>query len=139
MGIPRFAKTLMIRYPLIIKDIRNESDVPIIHNLYLDLNSTIHELSHSRPDNLLALLKNKTNKQIYEEICEFINQMIQLLKPKSLLMIALDGVGPIAKISDQLSNRYIKSFKQFNNALNNFISELDLENINSFNKNEISP
>ena len=73
MGIPRFAKTLMIRYPLIIKDIRNESDVPIIHNLYLDLNSTIHELSHSKLDNILALLKNKSYEEIYKEICEFIN------------------------------------------------------------------
>ena len=139
MGIPRFAKTLMIRYPLIIRNIRNQSDIPIIHNLYLDLNSTIHELSHSTPDNLLALLKDKSYEQIYQEICEFINQMVQLIKPKSLLMIALDGVGPVAKISDQLKSRYSKSFNIYNKDINNFIDALNLKNKNTFDKNEISP
>ena len=102
MGIPRFAKKLMTRYPLIVGNIKNESDIPEINNLYLDLNSTIHELSHSKLDNILALLKNKSHEEIYKEACEFINQMVELIKPKSLLMIALDGVSPVAKTSDQI-------------------------------------
>ena len=138
MGIPRFAKTLMTRYTLIIGNIKNESDVPSIDNLYLDLNSTIHELSHSKPDNILALLKNKSYEEIYKETCELINQMVELIKPKSLLMIALDGVSPIAKISDQLSSRFIKSNNKFI-EINNFLDELHLERKNVFDKNEISP
>ena len=139
MGIPRFARTLMIRYPLIIRNIRNESDIPTIHNLYLDLNSTIHELSYSNKDNILGLLKNKTYEQIFQEICEFINQMIQLIKPKSLLMIALDGVGPIAKISDQLKSRYSKSLSMNNGDINYFLEQINLKKKNTFDKNEISP
>ncbi len=139
MGIPRFAKTLMIRYPLIIRNIRNESDIPIIHNLYLDLNSTIHDLSHSSQDNILALLKDKSYDQVYQEICEFINQIVQMIKPKSLLMIALDGVGPIAKISDQLKSRYSKSFNIYNPKINDFFNQLNLVEENTFDKNEISP
>ena len=106
MGIPKFAKTLMTRYPLIIGNIKNESDIPPIDNLYLDLNSTIHELSHSKPDNLLALSNNKSDTEIFRETCEIINQIVELIKPKSLLMIALDGVSPIAKIGDQLKSRH---------------------------------
>ena len=83
MGIPRFAKTLITRYPLITSNIRNESDIPIIHNLYLDLNSTIHELSHSTFENILALLKNKSYEQIYQETCDTIDQIVQLIKPRS--------------------------------------------------------
>ena len=139
MGIPRFAKTLMTRYPLIIGNIKNESDIPIIDNLYLDLNSTIHEISHSRPDNLLALLKNKSYEEIYQQTCEFINQILELIKPKSLLMIALDGVSPVAKISDQLKSRYSKSFNNSNDEINNFLDKLHLERKNTFDKNEISP
>ena len=139
MGIPRFAKTLMTRYPLIIGNIKNESDIPIIDNLYLDLNSTIHEISHSKPDNLLALLKNKSYEEIYQQACEFINQILELIKPKSLLMIALDGVSPVAKISDQLKSRYSKSFNNSNDEINNFLDELHLERKNTFDKNEISP
>ena len=138
MGIPRFAKTLMTRYPLIIGNIKNPSDIPIIDNLYLDLNSTIHELSHSRPDNLLALLKNKSYDEIYKETCELINQIVELIKPKSLLMIALDGVSPVAKISDQLKSRYAKSFKELND-IDDFLNDLNLEIKNNFDKNEISP
>ena len=110
MGIPRYAKTLMTRYPLIVENIRNESDIPKIDNLYLDLNSTIHELSHSNSMNILALLKNKSYEEIYEQTCELINQILELIKPSSLLMISLDGVSPVAKISNQLSSRYSKSF-----------------------------
>ena len=139
MGIPRFAKTLMTRYPLIIGNIRTESDIPIIHNLYLDLNSTIHELSHSNPDNILALLKNKSYEQIYQETCDIINQIVQLIKPKSLLVIALDGVSPIAKISDQLKSRYSKYFLANNQEINDLITNLNLDKKNNFDKNEISP
>lgn len=139
MGIPRFAKTLMTRYPLIIGNIKNESDIPIIDNLYLDLNSTIHELSHSTQENLLALLKNKSNEEIYQQTCDLINQILQLVKPRSLLMIALDGVGPVAKISDQLKSRYIKSFNNVSEEIDNFLDELNLERKNTFDKNEISP
>ena len=139
MGIPRFVKTLMTRYPLIIENIRNESDIPIIHNLYLDLNSTIHELSHSNADNILALLKNKSNEQIYQETCEIIDQIVQLIKPKSLLVIALDGVSPIAKISDQLKSRYSKSLIENNFEIIDFLFNLGLGKRNQFDKNEISP
>ena len=102
MGIPRFAKTLTTRYPLILRNINNNSNVPIIDNLYLDLNSSIHEISHSDGRNILSYLKSKTNEQIYQEVCDFINQIIELIKPQNLLMIALDGVSPLAKINNQL-------------------------------------
>ena len=139
MGIPRFVKTLITRYPLIIGNIRNEADIPIIHNLYLDLNSTIHELSHSNADNILALLKNKSYEQIYQETCDIIDQIVQLIKPKSLLVIALDGVSPISKISDQLKSRYSKSLIENNYEIIDFLYDLDLGKRNQFDKNQISP
>ena len=138
MGIPRYAKTLMTRYPLIVENIRNESDIPKIDNLYLDLNSTIHELSHSNSMNILALLKNKSYEEIYEQTCELINQILELIKPSSLLMISLDGVSPVAKISNQLSSRYSKSFCD-SKEINEFFGQLNLEKKNIFDKNEISP
>ena len=138
MGIPKFAKTLMRRYPLIVANIKNDSDIPPIDNLYLDINSVLHLLSHSREHNLLALTKKKTDEQIYEETCEFINQIVKLIKPKNFLMIVLDGVCPIAKISNQVISRYISSLYKFD-EIDNFLKDINLEKINDFDGNKIFP
>ena len=138
MGIPKFAKTLMRRYPLIVGNIKNDSDIPPIDNLYLDINSVLHLLSHSREHNLLALTKKKTDEQIYEETCEFINQIVKLIKPKNFLMIVLDGVCPIAKISNQVISRYVSSLYKFD-EIDNFLKDINLEKINDFDGNKIFP
>ena len=113
MGIPKFTKTLMRRYPLIVGNIKNDSDIPPIDNLYLDINWVLHLLSHSREHNLLALTKKKSDEQIYEETCEFLNQIVKLIKPKNFLMIVLDGVCPLAKVSNQVISRYVSSLYKF--------------------------
>ena len=138
MGIPKFIKTLIRRYPLIVGNIKNESDIPPIDNLYLDIKSILHLLSHSREHNLLALTKNKTDLQIYEETYEFIHQIVELIRPKSFLMIVLDGVCPIAKISNQVISRYVSSLYKFD-EINSFLKEIELENINDFDGNKIFP
>jgi 5'-3' exonuclease len=39
MGIPKFARFLTTRYPLILKLIQDESDIPTIGNLYQQTNN----------------------------------------------------------------------------------------------------
>ena len=54
--------------------------------------------------------------------------MVGMIKPKSLLMIALDGVSPVAKISDQFKSRYSKSFPiNDKEEINSFLNELNLK------------
>ena len=138
MGIPKFTKTLMRRYPLIVGNIKNDSDIPPIDNLYLDINWVLHLLSHSREHNLLALTKKKSDEQIYEETCEFLNQIVKLIKPKNFLMIVLDGVCPLAKVSNQVISRYVSSLYKFD-EIDDFLKYINLEKINDFDGNKIFP
>ena len=138
MGIPKFLRTLIRRYPLIEVNLKNTSVIPPIDNLYLDINSILHLLSHSREHNLLALTIKKTNDQIFKETCDIIDQIVKFIKPKSFLMIALDGVCPIAKISNQIISRYITDLFKIQEIVD-FLKELELEKINDFDGNQIFP
>jgi len=106
MGIPRFAYFITNRYPLIIKKIKNELDVPEIDNLYLDLNGIIHNESHKYFCDASQI--NETTKQIYLDVCEVIKGIVHLIKPKKLLMISVDGVAPRAKMNQQRIRRFRK-------------------------------
>ena len=46
MGIPRFVRTLISRYPLIIKNILSKEELPSTDYFYIDLRHIIHEISH---------------------------------------------------------------------------------------------
>lgn len=46
MGIPKFFKYLTNRYPMILSKILHENDVPPCDNLYLDMNSIVHNCIH---------------------------------------------------------------------------------------------
>ena len=95
MGIPKFAYFLTHRYPLIVKQIKNETDIPPIDNLYLDFNGIIHNVSHNYFCDASKI--TPTTNEIYAEICQVINQIVHLIKPKKFLMISIDGVAPKGK------------------------------------------
>jgi len=46
MGIPKFFRWISQRYPLITTKIQREDDVPPCDNLYLDMNSIVHNCIH---------------------------------------------------------------------------------------------
>ena len=139
MGIPRYAKTLATRYPLIIGNIRDESDIPPIDNLYIDLNSIIHDVAHSNKENLLAKLENKSYEQIYKDICNFISEIVLLLKPSKFLMISADGVEPLAKLNEQIKRRFVRKINNKSKLINDFLFDINLENKNNFDTNVMSP
>lgn len=105
MGIPKFYRWLSERYPLIGQSISN---APEIDNLYLDMNGIIHTSSHS--NTLSHLIPHLSSSNDSTESCRkifaYIEMLFQLMKPKKLLYLSIDGVAPRAKMNNQRERRY---------------------------------
>ena len=135
MGIPKFARFIITRYPLILKKIREEGDIPEIDNLYLDINGIIHNVSHG--NDIITACMNFSSEKIYSDVCITIDKILKLIKPKKLLMISADGVAPRAKMNQQRSRRFRKNVNLTNEEIE-ILKEKGLNINNQFNSDSIS-
>lgn len=115
MGIPRFYRWLTERYPLILQPM---SKIPNIDNLYLDMNEILHRFSHSEGFNHLLphISLNIEFEKIMSKTFSYIETLFQLVKPRKLLYLAVDGVCPSAKFSciREFTYKFIYDLNEFN-------------------------
>lgn len=104
MGILSYYRTLLKTHPEIV--INDLTSIEIQH-LYLDFNGFIHGSLHK--------LKEKgediNEKNILKQCCEDLKEIVDLIKPKKSLYIAIDGVAPKAKMIQQRYRRYKSSLE----------------------------
>ncbi|RIB04863.1 putative 5-3 exonuclease, partial [Gigaspora rosea] len=67
-------------------------------NFYIEMNEIIHE-------NLVT----NVEAEIFSAICDYVNELVLMVKPKKLIFIAVDGVAPRAKMNEQRNRRFIKT------------------------------
>ncbi|CAK8989122.1 5'-3' exoribonuclease 1 (Strand-exchange protein 1 homolog) [Durusdinium trenchii] len=101
MGIPRFYRWLSERYPLINENITAEQ-IPDFDNLYLDMNGIIHNCSHNNTGGLCQ----KEESDVFVEAFSYICRLVQIIRPKKILYMAVDGCAPRAKMNQQRSRRF---------------------------------
>lgn len=102
MGVPAFFRWLSKKYPSIVVEVDGNVDVEyIFDNVYLDMNGIIHPCTH--PEYKKA---PETEEEMFEAIFEYIDKLMQILKPRKLLYMAVDGVAPRAKMNQQRSRRF---------------------------------
>ena len=139
MGIPRFVRILVSRYPLIMRNILNKEELPETDYFYIDIRHIIHQISHGNKENILFLIKHKSFNKIYKEICMAIEELINTVCPKKFVMIADDGVCPLAKLPEIIKRRFIGGNTP--KGIYNFLISIGLEpkDINLFERDLISP
>jgi len=124
MGIPSFFIHIVKNHRNIIQTfVKNKQPVD---NLFLDSNSIIYDAVRSANSTSVPI--------IIQKVIEKIELYISQIAPKGIIMIAFDGVAPVAKLEQQRTRRY-KSWYQ--NEISNSI--LEKNTMDAFNTASITP
>ena len=128
MGIPSYFSYIVKNHANIIKKI-NELDQ--IDNFYLDSNSIIYDTLRQ----ISKKFKNNTSfeKLLIKETIKKINEYISLISPKKTLIIAFDGVAPVAKLEQQRTRRYKSSLME------KIINNIEKKENTGWDKTAITP
>ena len=100
MGIPSFFSHIVKNHKKILKKIGEFEKT--MNNLYLDSNSIIY-------DSLRSIEYTKDiqfEKELMLKVCVKIDEYINTIKPDKTVLIAFDGVAPVAKLEQQRTRRY---------------------------------
>tara|TARA_A200000113_G_scaffold219447_1_gene228209 strand:+ start:180 stop:1787 length:1608 start_codon:yes stop_codon:yes gene_type:complete len=100
MGIPSYFSQMIRSYQDILKIIQDVDQN--IDNLYLDSNSIIYDCVRS-----IEYVDNSEHfeKQLINDVCKKLEEYIVDINPKNVI-IAFDGVAPVAKLEQQRTRRY---------------------------------
>jgi len=102
MGIPCYFSDIVKNHPHIIKKL---ASLPIVHNLYMDTNGLIYDAVRVIGSNR-GISDDDYETAIIDMVCQRIKEYVSLLKPTNNVLIAFDGVAPVAKLNQQRERRY---------------------------------
>ncbi|XP_057807428.1 5'-3' exoribonuclease 3-like isoform X2 [Salvia miltiorrhiza] len=101
MGVPSFYRWLVNKYPKVVADATGGGGEGF-DNLYLDMNGLIHPCFH--PDD--HPFPPSAVDEVFRDIHDYVDRLFDIVKPRKLLFMAIDGVAPRAKMNQQRSRRF---------------------------------
>lgn len=133
MGIPSYFSYIIKNHSEIVK--RFQNNIISVSNLYMDCNSIIYD-SYNKIDP--STLNEHSGIQIIQNVISKIEEYINVVRPSNKIIIAFDGIAPIAKLKQQRERRY-KSWYQ-NKVLNDIEENKGLPiRTNSWDRAAITP
>lgn len=102
MGIPSYFSHVVRKHRDVIKKL--DTDM-VFDNLYLDSNGIIYDCVHSHPPGK-GDKKSTYEAMLIKTVCYRIDSYIETVQPRNRLIIAFDGVAPVAKLNQQRERRY---------------------------------
>jgi len=125
MGIPSYFSHIVKKHGTVIK----KYNLLKANNLYLDCNSIIYDSVHS--------ITNASSDTIISSTITKIEEYINLIKPDSNILIAFDGVAPVAKMEQQRIRRYKSNYQQ--QIANGFYKSFQENKPDPWNTTAITP
>lgn len=98
MGIPSYFAYLMRHHKRILRKFEEQK----IDNLYLDSNSIVYDVVRGIP---FDVADTSFDEKIIDAVCAKLQEYLDLVKPRKVL-VAFDGVPPMAKMKQQRDRRY---------------------------------
>ena len=106
MGIPSYFSYIVKNHPEILQKYINGH--MSMNNLYMDCNSIIYDSFYSMTN---EEKKKDIAKHLIQKVIIKIEEYIDIVKPSDNVIIAFDGVAPVAKLDQQRSRRYKSLFQ----------------------------
>lgn len=137
MGVPGYFKTLLKRNKELLNLSLNNIDY-----FFMDYNNIIHtayqEYLNNTNDELEKLTKSKLQNNIIDYIIQKTLYIVNnIVNPKELLFIAMDGVPPRSKMEQQRMRRYKKIYTE--SLKKQIKKKYNIPNKCLFDSNQISP
>jgi len=102
MGIPSYFSLIVRQHRNIIKPL---AEMPRPHNLYMDCNSIVYDAVRVCPPIMHGKVQ-EFESELIQIVCRKIEDYIHLINPSEKVIIAFDGVAPVAKLNQQRERRY---------------------------------
>ena len=105
MGVPRFFKWLLEKFKKNI--LLKKLDFPVEH-LYIDANCLFHPECQKIKEKYMdgGCTDDELEKEMFEQITKYLDYLEDYVKPTKTMNIFVDGVAPLAKITQQRKRRY---------------------------------
>jgi 5'-3' exonuclease len=153
MGIPSYFSYIVKNHSDIIRKLNKDTLKKIggkIDNLYLDSNSIIYDCFYqlvekytnanaTNTNPTTSLPKEGIEQVLIKELCVTIETYIKQIRPVNKVIIAFDGVAPVAKLEQQRNRRYKSYFMRKLEQQYNQTQDKPKSNVISWSTSNITP